>query len=245
MQNRRGEPFYVHVWFKDVHTPFLPAAEMLAPFADLPEPSRTHCAMVRFMDVQIGRVLSALDELGLRDGTVVIFSSDNGAAKGRGGSNGPLRDWKWSIYEGGIRVPLIVRWPNRVPPGRTDDASVLNIVDFAPTFCRLAGASMPNDYQPDGVDIADVLEGRPFRREQPLFWHHPTAGQRSPELAVRDGDWKLLVNPDGSRLELYDLAGDPSEKQNVSEGHPELVARLKAALLRWYRTLPEPYGEGG
>jgi N-acetylgalactosamine-6-sulfatase len=242
-KSHRGEPFYVNVWFKDVHTPFRPTAEMLQPFQDLPEPSRTHYAMVHFMDAQIGRVLATLDKLGLRDRTLVIFSSDNGAAKGRGGSNGALRAWKWWIYEGGIRVPLIVRWPGRVPHGRTDEASVLSIVDFMPTFCRLAGASMPDDYQPDGVDITDALQGRPFRRSQPLFWHHPTAGRRSPTLAVRDGDWKLLMDPDGSRLELYELATDPAEGQNVAERHPEVVRRLRATLLGWYRTLPEPYGD--
>jgi len=244
VKEHRGEPFYVNVWFKDVHTPFRPTAEMLEPFGALPEPSRTHYAMVHFMDAQIGRVLNTLDELGLRDQTVVVFSSDNGAAKGRGGSNGSLRAWKWWIYEGGIRVPLIVRWPGHVPDGRTDEESVLSIVDFVPTFCRLAGASMPEGYQPDGLDVIDALEGRSFRRGQPLFWHHPTAGRRCPKLAVRDGAWKLLMDPDGSRLELYDLAADPAEQRDVADRHPEIVERLKTMLLGWYPTLPRPYGTG-
>ncbi len=237
-----GKPFYVNVWFKDVHTPFRPTAEMLEPFEALAEPSRTHYAMVHYMDAQIGRVLSTLDELGLREQTLVIFSSDNGAAKGRGGSNGPLRAWKWCLYEGGIRVPLVVRWPGHVPQGRTDCDSVLGIVDFVPTFCRLGGASMPDDYQPDGLDVTDALTGRCFRRKQPLFWHHPTAQGRSPLLAVRDGGWKLLMDPDGSRLELYDLSADPGEEENVAQQRPEIIGRLEAMLLNWYQTLPEPYG---
>ncbi len=242
-KNHPGKPFYVNVWFKDVHTPFRPTAEMLQPFEDLPEPSRTHYAMVHFMDAQIGRVLSTLDELGLREETLVIFSSDNGAAEGRGGSNGSLRAWKWYLYEGGIRVPLIVRWPGHVPRGRVDNESVLSIVDFLPTFCRLAGASIADDCPPDGIDVSEAFEGRAFRREEPLFWHHPTAQERSPTLAVRDGDWKLLMNADGSRLELYQLATDRVERRNLAERNPEMAELLKATLLDWYGTLPEPYGK--
>lgn len=242
-RNHQREPFYVNVWFKDVHTPFNPTAEMLQTFEALPEPSRTHYAMVHFMDTQIGRVLSTLDQLGFREQTLVIFSSDNGAAKGRGGSNGPLRKWKWYLYEGGIRVPLIVRWPGRVVPGRTDEDSVLNIVDFLPTFCRLAAASMPEGYNPDGLDITEALEGRSFQREQPLFWHHPTSPEGGPTLAVRDGDWKLLMKPDGNRPELYDLTVDPAEQQNLVRRDPDLAERMKKSLLTWYRTLPQPYGD--
>jgi len=239
-RKNKDQPFLLHVWLKDPHTPMLPTAEMRAPYADVPEPAQTHYAMTTFADSQIGRVLKKLDALGLRDNTLVLFSSDNGAAENRGGSNGPLRDWKWYLYEGGIREPLIVRWPGHVPSGRVDTTSVLNICDLTPTFCRLAGASMPKNYQSDGVDVSDAISGKPFQRSKPMMWHHPTAGGRSPSLAIRDGDWKLLMNPDGRRLQLYNLATDVGEKNNVAEANPEQVKRLKTQLGDWYRSLPEP-----
>jgi arylsulfatase A-like enzyme len=230
---RRGQqrPFLAHVWFKDPHTPMAPTEEMRGPFADLPEPSQTHYAMIGFLDRQIGRLLARLDALGLRDDTLVLFASDNGAAEGRGGSNGPLRAYKWYLYEGGIRVPLIVRWPGHTPSGKVDDASVLNICDFAPTFCHVAGAVMPPG---DGRDVWDALHGRPIERRAPMMWHHPTSARRSPSLALRDGDWKLLMDPDGGRLELYNLRDDLSEKSNLAAGHPEIVQRLKDMLRDWY-----------
>src|SRR5690606_20090587 len=130
--------------------------------------------------------------------TLVIFTSDNGTPSRQGsrdtgrrapemdtaGSNGPLRGWKWHLYEGGIRVPLIVRWPGTFPEGRTDTASVLNVCDFTPTLVHLAGASMPDGYQSDGVDVIEALAGRPFTRTAPMFWHLPVANRRGPPLAM-------------------------------------------------------------
>src|SRR5690606_10594073 len=120
----KDRPFYANVWFKDAHTPFNPTPEMLAPFANLPGPARSHYAMIRYMDSQIGRILERLEELGLAHSTLVLFASDNGAVVGRGGSNGPLREGKHTLYEGGIRMPLIARWPGRVPAGRVDTESL-------------------------------------------------------------------------------------------------------------------------
>jgi N-acetylgalactosamine-6-sulfatase len=234
----RNRPFYVNVWFKDVHVPLRPTADMRRPFPDLDDKSRTHYAMVRYMDEQIGRILDALDELGLRENTLVLFSSDNGAGKNRGGSNGPLREWKHFLYEGGIRVPLIVRWPGEVPAGRTDTESVLNIVDFVPTIAALAGARMPDGYVSDGENISDAFRGRPFRRSRQQYWLYPGAAENSPTLAVRDGDWKLLTDPDGVRIELYDLGSDVSETTNRAEQHPVVAAALKEELLNWYGQQP-------
>lgn len=234
--DHQDQPFYINAWFKDVHTPHKPTAEMLAPFADLPEKARDHYAMVRYMDEQIGRVLDELEARGLRENTLVIFSSDNGAGKNRGGSNGPLRGWKHSLYEGGIREPFIVRWPDGgVPAGRVDETSVLNICDFTPTLARLGGAEMPDDYQSDGEDIIAALRGEAFERTKPQFWHYPTT---KPSLAVRIGDWKLLTNPDGKNLELYDLASDVGETVNVADEQPDRVRALLKSLLGWYSELP-------
>lgn len=233
-------PFMLNVWLKDPHTPMLPTAEMRVPYTDILEPAQTHYAMVSFADRQIGRMLDKLDSLGLRDNTLILFSSDNGAAENRGGSNGSLRAWKWYLYEGGIREPFIARWPSHIPAGRVDTTSVLSICDLTPTFCCLTGASMPRNYQSDGADMTDALLGKPYRRTKPMMWHHPTANNRCPTLAIRDGDWKLLMDPNGRRLQLYDLSTDIGEKSNIAEENPKQVKRLKALLLDWYRSLPAP-----
>ncbi len=229
------QPFYVNVWFKDVHVILRPTDEMRKPFEHLPEKQQVHYAMVRYMDQQIGRVLDTLDELGLSTNTLVFFTSDNGAGKNRGGSCGPLRGWKHSLYEGGIRVPFIVRWPGRVPAGRVDEKSVLNICDFIPTLARLTGARMPEGYQSDGQDIIEALRGGSFQRSKPQFWHHPNT---SPSLAVRVGDWKLLTTPDGKLEKLYNLADDIGETKNLAADRPEIVKSLKDSVLKWYSEIP-------
>ena len=239
-RNHKYQPFLMNVWLNDPHRPLEPTAEMRDPYRSVPEPAQTYYAMITFMDQQIGRLLASLKSLGLEQNTLVIFSSDNGAVDGQGGSNGSLRGWKWSLYEGGIRVPFIVRWPGHVPAGKTNREAVLNIVDLASTFSRLAGASMPRGYEADGVDISDALLGRPFKRSKPMMWHHPLAGSFSPELAIREGQWKLLMDPDGKRLEVYNLAEDHSESDNLAHDHPEVTTRLRNTLLNWYRTIPHP-----
>jgi len=230
------QPFYVNAWFKDVHVPFKPTDEMLQPFRHLDEKAQEHYAMVKYMDEQIGRVLDALERLGLDKNTLVIFSSDNGAGKDRGGSNGPLRGWKHTLYEGGIRVPLIVRWPEGgVKAGRIDDTSVLNICDFVPTFGRFTDAKMPPDYQSDGEDMAAALTGQRFRRSVPQFWHYPAV---KTALAIRDGNWKLLTRIDGTTPQLYDLAKDPGESKNLAATNPDVVDQMRRSLMDWYQELP-------
>lgn len=194
--------------------------------------------MLTFMDQQIGRLLRRLKELNLEQNTLVIFSSDNGAVKSAGGSTGSLRGAKWDLYEGGIRVPFIARWPDHIPAGKVNTDALLNVVDLAPTFCQLAGASMPKGYKPDGVNMSDALLGRPFKRTRAMMWHHPLAGTASPSLAVREGSWKLLMDPDGKRLALYNLAEDVSESKNIAAEHRDVTAHLKKILLRWYGTIP-------
>jgi arylsulfatase A-like enzyme len=233
-------PFLLHVFYKDPHVPMRPTAEMAAPYADVPEPARTHFAMVSEMDAQIGRVLAKLDELGLRENTLVLFASDNGAAINRGGSNGPLRGWKWYLNEGGIRVPLIIRWPGRVPAGRVDSASLLHVCDLMPTFLRMAAGVMPETDLGDGQDATEALLGRDFQRIRPMMWHHPMRYRSLQALAIRDGRWKLLMDPDGSNLELYDLAQDEGERHNLADAHPQQVAGLRDRLESWYDSLPRP-----
>jgi N-acetylgalactosamine-6-sulfatase len=203
------------------------------------------------MDKQLGRLFDAVDRLGLAEDTYIIFTSDNGAGNPRSydyymgmGSNGPFRGQKGSLYEGGIRTPLIVRRPGSVPAAKVDDESVVSGVDFLPTFCSLAGAGLPAGELFDGEDASDAFHGRPFKREKPLFWQWRYAQPRetlhkSPMLAVREDKWKLLANPDKSRIELYDVVADPSETDNKADGNPGIVRELFMKLMRYHNSLPE------
>jgi N-acetylgalactosamine-6-sulfatase len=131
-----------------------------------------------------------------------------------------------------------------VPAGRIDDDSVVSAVDLLPTVCQIAGVALPGDYQPDGEDVSDLLGGKTRARRRPLFWEwrFSIAGEvfhHSPMLAVRDQHWKLLLNPDRSRVELYDIPRDPTQLANLADKHPELVERLAGEALAWQKTLPE------
>jgi len=182
----------------------------------------------------------------------VLFASDNGpedptishAARHAAGSAGPFRGRKWSLYEGGIRLPFIVQWKGTVPAGTVDDRSVTAAIDFLPTLCRLAGKALPAKYAPDGQDITAALLGKPFQRSKPLFWEYRFEGvgerhNRSPMLAVRDADWKLLMNPDHSRVELYKIPEQPMELNSRAEQNPQVVERLSQLVLQWQQELPK------
>ena len=234
------QPFYAQVWLSDPHTPLRPTDEMRAPYLHLPEPQQTHSAMVSYMDSQIGRVLKRLEELKLDSNTLVVFYSDNGGVLNRGARNSPYRGEKWTLYEGGLRVPLIVRWPGHVATGKVDTDSVLNVCDWFPTLCELGGAKAPQEYVSDGENIQAALLGTGFHRTKAMYWHHPTGGARCPELAIRFGNWKLLQDPNGERRALYNLASDSAESHDVASAEPLRVKELERMLLAWYRELPIP-----
>ena len=259
IEGRGDRPFYLQLWTLVPHATLNPTPEQIEPFARLSNPDLPHrsartiyYASVSDLDTQIGRLLDALDRLGLADNTLVVFSSDNGpedifiqnAGHSGVGSPGPFRGRKRSLYEGGVRVPFIVRWPAKVQAGRIDDASVIAGVDFMPTLCRMAGVEMPRGHPSDGEDVSDILSGQSRARRKPLFWEwrFNIAGHvsnRSPQLAIRDGGWKLLMNPDRSRIELYDILRDRMQVDNVAAQHTEVVTRLSEQLLAWQTQLPE------
>ena len=217
---------------------------------DLRSQMQIFCASLTDLDTQIGRLLAALDELKLADNTLVFFSSDNGAedyrignaANAGVGSTGPLRARKRSMYEGGIRTFGLLRWPGRVAAGRVDETSVLGGVDWLPTVCQLAGVALPAGLQPDGEDVSDIWLGRPRPRRKPLYWEWLFrvwgAEYTPPHLTIRDGDWKLFVNYDGSKPELYNIPQDPSELHDLAAGQPGVVAALTAQALTWQKSLP-------
>ncbi|MBD3266193.1 sulfatase-like hydrolase/transferase [bacterium] len=259
IKENKENPFYVNAWFVDPHATLNPSEQQMQPYSHMgPKgvPFRAarevYYATVTEMDRQIGVFLDKLDALGLAENTIVIFSSDNGpedieignASHSGVGSTGPLRGRKRSIYEGGIRVPFIVRWPGKTPAGKIDQKSVIAGVDFIPTLCGLAGIAVPNNLNLDGENRAAAFKGQPRQRTQPLMWewryrifghvfHH------SPMLAIRDKQWKLLMNPDRSRVELYDIVRDPREMTNLAEKHPNIVKKLSSQVLDWQKELPK------
>jgi N-acetylgalactosamine-6-sulfatase len=258
IQEKRDQPFYLQLWTLVPHATLNPTPEQMQPFdrltaANLPGKSAETIfyASVADLDTQVGRLLAELDKLGLSENTLVIFSSDNGpedihvtnAGHSGVGSAGPFRGRKRSLYEGGVRVPFIARWPGQVAAGKVDDTSVVAGVDFLPTLCKLAGVKIPATHTLDGEAMDDVLLGKARARTKPLLWEwrFRVFGEpfhRSPQLAIRDGDWKLLMNPDRSRVELYDIRRDPTQLDNVADKHPEVVARLSKQVLDWQKTLP-------
>jgi arylsulfatase A-like enzyme len=252
-----GRPFFLNLWPNDVHDEFEPrrgAADAFRAAARSDEEAKFFAVLAE-MDRQLGRLLAAVDSLGLADRTVVVLASDNGptdwpryyrAGIAPPGSAGPFRGRKWSLYEGGIRMPLVVRWPGRTPAGRVDSTSVFSAIDLAPTLARVAGAAPPPGL--DGQDVSAALRGRTASHAGPLYWYYPNdiapggAGFATPPLAVRDGRWKLLTNADGTGSQLYDLAADPGETRDLAAARPAEAAALGARVTGWYRGLPAAPG---
>jgi len=204
----------------------------LEPFADRdwPEEAIAYAAMVARMDRYVGRIMALLKELDIDDNTIVFFCSDNGAANRRDGlfdSAGPFRERKGSVYEGGIRVPMIVRWPGKVPEGTTSHAPWY-FADILPTFARLAGAAPPEGI--DGISVMPTILGgqQPGLRERFLYWESPSRDIL--HQAVRWGDWKAVRFGLDSRLELYDLAKDVGEQNDIAQHNPEAVKTIEDFL---------------
>ena len=219
---------------------------------DLRSQMQVFAASITDLDTQIGRLLDTLKELGLEENTILFFSSDNGpedyhirnAANAGVGFAGPHRARKRSLYEGGLRQPLLVRWPGRIAPGVFDETSVVGSVDFLPTVCALTGVKLPDELKLDGEDVSDILlTGATRPRKGPLYWEWRSSVAGNPDFApppvsIRDGKWKLMTTVDRSRVELYDILADQAEMENVAAAHPEVVERLTRLALDWKATLP-------
>ena len=211
---------------------------------DWPEPQKGHAAMITRMDGDIGKLMALLKRLDIDKNTIIMFSSDNGPHKEGGAdpaffkASGPLRGYKRALYEGGIRAPMIARWPGKIKAGsKTDHISAF--WDFLPTCCELAGSDIPNDI--DGISMVPTLLGRQRQqiKHEALYWEFHEQGKKQ---AVRMGDWKgvrlnVAKNPDGP-IELYNLKNDIGEKNNVADRHPETVAKIEK-LMKSSRTPSE------
>lgn len=192
--------------------------------------------MVEAMDQAVGKVLAKLDELGLTDNTLVIFTSDNGGlstSEGWPTSNLPLRGGKGWMYEGGIREPLLVRWPAVVQPGRVIDTPVSS-PDFFPTLLEVAATKSQAGQTLDGLSLLPLLRGESLP-ERALFWHYPHYGNQggAPGAAIRRGDWKLIEWFEDNRFELFNLAADLGEQIDLAAKEPQRVAELRQELRSW------------
>ena len=254
MQRNRNRPFYLNLWPNDVHDEFWPRPGTEETYRAIgrSEEERKFFAVLEEMDRQLGRFFGEMSRLGLERETIVVFTSDNGptdwpryyrAGVAPPGSSGPFRGRKWSLYEGGIRMPLIVRWPGHIPAGLVDDSTVFSAIDLVPSLAALAGTRFRPDTRLDGQDVSGALLGRGGRRDGPLYWYFPNdilPGDRSfltPTLAVREGRWKLLVEKDGSGARLYDLERDPAEARDLAGRHPAIVRGLIQKVVTWYESL--------
>ncbi len=275
IEQHKSGPFYVNVWGHISHNPVNPndtlvkrwsalnvkdsdfPAQMHGKFNDVRQAGgdvhdgmRRYLADVESLDDSVGRLLKRLDELGLRDNTIVVFSTDQGADMTKAalgdlrvnqmGFNGPHRGGKHTHWEGGVRVPWIVRWPGHVPAGRTDEQSVLSGADWLPTLCSIAGVKIDaNDF--DGEDTSAAWLGKgPHVRTKPLLWKSSSPGSES---FIREGQWKLRhpTRKKNGELELYDLTADPAESKNLSARHPNIVKKLSVKVEAWVATLPKEY----
>ncbi len=268
------KPFFINLWIHEPHTPFHTVPKYRWRFRDLEEPDNIYASVLSHADDRIGEVLDALDRLKLTDNTLVIFSSDNGPARaasptklelthdtatGAGygigaakGITGGRKGYKGALFEGGIGVPFIARWPGNIAAGKVDESSLISAVDLLPTFCEVAGVKLPETYKPDGISQVSTLMGKESPvRANPLFWKMSGAWpirKAQPNhwvsYAVVHENWKLLANRDASYSELYDLATNPYEQTDLKEQKPEVVRQLTRQLDQWKETLPvEPAGD--
>ena len=264
----KNETFFVNLWLHEAHLAHYPQERYMEQFKDLNEQQRVYASIIAEADEGVGRVFTLLKELNLDEKTLVVFATDNGPEVTRGedqkfhgkekkgdqsggkkglggyysvGETGGLKGKKRALFAGGVRVPFIVRWPGVVPEGKTDMTSVVTAVDLLPTFLNAANVPLPDDFVPDGQSMLAAFKGEPTQRTKPIFWEWKGGDRQEytwPSLGVRDGKWKLLVNKEQQKMELYDLESDWAEKQNVIANHPDVAQQLSAKLNAWKTSLP-------
>lgn len=248
-----NDPFFLYMSYYTVHTPIEGKPEVADRYAKIIEPSMDHqnahfAAMHETLDDNVGRMLEKLQTEGIADRTVVILTSDNGGFIGSSEgqivtSNKPLRSGKGSLYEGGVRVPLIIYWPGVTQAGSVSDESVATM-DLYPTLTDMIGLTVKEDL--DGLSLTSLLKNpRTQLDRETLFWHYPHYyGTTTPVSSIRQGSWKLLEYYEDGHLELYDLDTDLSETKNLASSKPQLAKRLQKTLADWRvsvnASLPKP-----
>jgi len=247
IEANKDNPFFLYLCHFAVHIPLQAKQDYIGKFAakakpEEPQHNTTYAAMIQSVDESVGRVMKQLDRLGLADNTVVVFMSDNGGLAVKEGpntpatSNAPLLAAKGYVYEGGIRVPLIVRWPGAVRPGSVCSVPVSS-VDFYPTMLEIAGVQDDPNHVVDGESVVPLLKEAGGLKRDALYWHYPHYSNQGglPGGAVRKGDYKLIEFYDDNHLELYNLKDDIGEKNNLAGKMPEKAAELHKMLRSWLR----------
>ncbi len=253
LERHRDRPFFLYLPHNSIHSPIMAPRALVEkhrtrPGSDRPENNPVIAAMMEVLDNSIGRVLAKLDALGLRENTLVIFNGDNGGLLGDAAQI-PWRGGKAQLHEGGIRVPLLARWPGTIAAGRLSAAPVTT-VDFFPTFLELAASTLsplrPSSLTTlDGVSLAAHLRGGPPPARDAIYWHYPhyhSSGDGGPAGAVRAGEWKLVeyyehtLTGSGRAPELFNLRTDPAEKKNLASVEPARVAALRAQLAAFHQS---------
>ena len=243
-------PLFLYLAFNAPHTPYQAPQDALDKYSGIADPSRrAYAAQISAMDAEIGRVVAALDKKGMRDNTLIIFHSDNGGTRnamfaGEGDmskiklpvDNGPYRDGKGSLYEGGVRVISLANWPGRIKPGTTVEG-IIHVVDMYPTLVGLAGGKLDKAKPLDGVDVwPAIAAGEPSPRTEVIYNLEPF------RAGVRQGDWKLIWRtPLPAAVELYNIAQDPSEKNDVAASNPDKVAALQKRANDLAKTMAKPF----
>jgi len=247
----KNEPFFINLWIHETHTAVKARPEDRTPYLDVPEPEQTYYAAVTRADTQVGKVLDCLEELGLADNTLVIFSSDNGPEQPlenpqkmtyySRGSAGGMKGHKRSLYRGGVCVPFFVRWPGHVPAGKINKTTMLSAVDMLPTLAAVAGVKLPADYRGDGENLLPALLGAPKERSKPLFWkwNGDHAGLNWPSYSMSDGEWTLQLSEDHTQAALYNTVSDRDQIHDVSALYPARVSQMERAIDGWVNSLPK------
>nr|WP_299346349.1 sulfatase-like hydrolase/transferase [Allomuricauda sp.] len=252
IKRNKDTPFYLSFFPGDVHDPFKPTEEQTSEFRAIArdEEEAKFFAVLKETDIQVGRLIQGIEDMGLTENTIFIMSSDNGPTDWpryykNGGqppsSQGNLRGRKWSLYEGGIREPLIVQWKGHLPENKVDSTTVGAVMDLFPTIMNFTNTDFYKiSSKLDGIALNQSIKGTPQQRQKPIFWYFPnvpTPGNPdflTPKLAMRDGDWKLLVNEDGTGPQLYNLKNDPQEQTNLAGKDLDRVKEYTETILSWY-----------
>ena len=256
IKQNQDDPWFLYLSHFAVHTPLQAPPDIVEKYRGKPA-GKLHdhavmAAMIQSVDVGVGRIVEALRQSGLEGRTAIVLTSDNGGY-GPATSMEPLKGYKGTYYEGGIREPLFVTWPGVVEPGTVCDEPVIQ-VDLYPTFCEMTGAELPVDQPLDGESLMPLLRGEPATEERAMFWHFPaylqsysvTDGQRDPLYRsrpcsiIRKGDWKLHEYFEDGDLELYDLKRDVGETTNLADSHPDKARQLHRELRRWREAIAAP-----
>ncbi len=228
IEANKNRPFFLYLAHWGIHTPLQATKEDYEAVGDIkPHRARVYAAMMRSLDRSVGRIMDKLEETGQADNTIIVFSSDNGGAGyiGLPEVNAPYRGYKITLFEGGIRVPLFIKWPGKIKPGTVIDNPVAHI-DVMPTLAAAGNAPLPEGVEIDGVNLLPAAQGTGAvaRAGDAIFW------QSGFYKVMRKGDWKLQVNERQDKIWLFDLANDPTEQVNLADSAPDMVAELKAVL---------------